>query len=298
MIRLAWRNAFNIYSSFPTLVTRSHISSGVHQREIGCRVTASVDATENTHIIPRSEVIWFVRNSMHIYNHALRDRSPEAIDDVNNGIFLRSDLHWMFDQRVFCPVVKAGKVVSHYLKRTNELGNLYHNAEIRMPGPSPPVEFLWSRFAWSVGNFKNRLRLVGRIAVKDKHDIATATELIPATRKQDVITPRRSKRIRAGRERSNEGPKNTSASSTKRRKISSTTLTQDITPRELAMETERDSVLKAHYFPEMSMLLLFPHAQARSLADAPAWQRRINPGVKMQHGSSPPGTLECSIRSA
>lgn len=80
------------------------------------------------YIIPRSEDIWCVRNGMQIYNHTPRDRSPEAIDDVNNGILL----HCMFDQRVFCPVVKAGNVVSHYLKRTNELGNLYHNAEIRI----------------------------------------------------------------------------------------------------------------------------------------------------------------------
>lgn len=94
-----------------------------------------------------------------------------------------------------CPVVKARKVVSHYLKRTNEIGNLYHNAEIRMPGPPPPVQFLWSPIAWSillhVGNFKDRLRLVGRIPVEEKNDgnIAAATKLIPETRKHDETTP-------------------------------------------------------------------------------------------------------------
>lgn len=247
------------------------MSSGVHQRDVSCRVTASIDATENAHIIPRSEALWFISNGMNIYNFALRDRSPEAIDDVNNGILLRSDLQYMFDQKVFCPVVKAGKIVSHYLKRTNEMGNLYHNAELRITGPSRPVEFLWTRFAWSilprVGNLKDRLRLLGRIPVEDKNDvdIAATTKLIPATRKHDEVTPRRSKRIRAGRGRGKEGTNDTSDYSSERIKKSSATLPQDISQRELSMETERDSALKAHYFPEMSRLHFFPRARARQV---------------------------------
>lgn len=147
---------------------------------------------------------------MNIYSFTLSDLSPAAIDDVNNGILLRRDLHIIFDQKVFRPVAKAGKVVSHYLERTKEMRNLYHNADIRMPGTSPPVQFLGSRFAWwilpHVGNFKDRLRLIGRISVEENNEVSIAAATKQA-RKHDETSPRRSKRLRArrGRGRCNEG---------------------------------------------------------------------------------------------
>ncbi|KAI9773151.1 MAG: hypothetical protein M1840_008272 [Geoglossum simile] len=76
------------------------------------------------------------------------------MDDLNNAITLRSDLHTHFDQRIFAFVPKALKTdktphyVSHFLQITGEIGPLYHNAFIYPI--DIPQEFLFARFAWAI----------------------------------------------------------------------------------------------------------------------------------------------------
>lgn len=125
------------------------MSSGVHIRDGSCRITDSRDSTGNAHIVPRSEREWFARNAMHHYNSALQSTSDQ-IDDVRNGFLMRRDLHHAFDKSVFCLAVKEGKVVSHFLERTYEIGPMYHNTTFRLPEADPSVEFVWARFAWSI----------------------------------------------------------------------------------------------------------------------------------------------------
>ncbi|KAI9779335.1 MAG: hypothetical protein M1839_007443 [Geoglossum umbratile] len=84
-----------------------------------------------------------------------RDRT---IDDVNNLMALRADLHFAFDQRVFVFVPKpvappssntTTRFVTHILQQTSEIGPLYHNASI-LPIRGVRSEFLLARFAWAI----------------------------------------------------------------------------------------------------------------------------------------------------
>lgn len=171
---------------------------------------------------------------------------------------MRRDVHFMFDQKVFCFVVKAGALVSHYLKRTNEMAGVYHNAEMRMPGAAPPVEFFWVRFAWClfphVGAFEERLRLVGRVPVEDENDndIEADADVPQKSRKRGENTPRGSKRKRGGRGRGG-GIHNATFTAAARTRVSARH-PRDVSPRQLAREKERDRALREHFFPQMSTL--------------------------------------------
>lgn len=147
-----WKTAFSldVPDSLTPVDTPSNMSQAVHARDRACRVTGAHDITDNAHIIPTAESAWFLRNAMFFYNTTLKNANSAAIHDVANGLLLRRDIHHAFDKRLFCPVVKEGKLVNHFLFRTTELAGLYHNAEFRMPEADRCVEFMWARFAWTI----------------------------------------------------------------------------------------------------------------------------------------------------
>lgn len=220
------------------------MSSAVRHRDVSCRITDSPDATDNAHLIPHAEHVWFLNNGLHIYNLSLRSPTLSAIDDVQNGILLRKDLHHLFDQRLFVPVVKSGVLVSHYLNQTAAAAALYHNAQVRLPDPPPPVEFFWARFGWSilpyVGPFDERIRHIPRLRLHVQDSKAT-----PKTRKIKATTPAPtsggSRALRNG-----DTAANTPADKTEVRNPISVPALQ------LVQEMERDDELRRHFFPQMS----------------------------------------------
>lgn len=105
---------------------------------------------------------------MSIYNANRRLHPTKLVNDVRNGLALRSDLNQpAFDAGKFAIVPKVrcdlpsfapssatdfgqeDKLVAHFLEFTHELGVLYHNRELH-PIPQVAREFLYARFAWSI----------------------------------------------------------------------------------------------------------------------------------------------------
>lgn len=56
----------------------------------------------------------------------------DSIDDAQNGLSLRADVHSVFDQKKFAIVPKAFTLVCHVVipDDANEIMNLYHNVKL------------------------------------------------------------------------------------------------------------------------------------------------------------------------
>lgn len=224
------------------------MSFGVRDRDVSCCITGSPDANDNTHIIPRAELVWFLNNGLHIYTHPRRSPSPSAIDDVQNGLLLRKDLRFLFDQRLFTTVVKAQALVSHYLSPTNTAAALYHNAQVRVPPAAQPVEFFWARFAWSiipyVGPFDERIGQIPRLETPVEE-----ADAAPNPRKCKTATRAPTTRNRGATVDETEVLNPTAAP-----------------VRQFELEMERDNELQRHFFPDMSKYPP-PHETMVNLAD-------------------------------
>ncbi|KAL0638991.1 hypothetical protein Q9L58_001871 [Maublancomyces gigas] len=169
------------------------------------------------HPLARSETIWFPHKGLHIYNFSLRDPSPGAIDDVHNGMLMRRDLHFMFNQNISCPVVKCGTLVSHHLKRTRW-----------------PASTITPRC--DARAFEERMRLVGRVIVEDDKDMGVAAD-VTAVRKRGGNTSRGSKSKRGGRGWGGVGRRGTPANRTDTNKNVSGRQPHDVSARHLAGES-------------------------------------------------------------
>lgn len=128
---------------------QSALSTAVLNRDDGRIITASGDYITVAHLCPRSERDWFVDNAMTKYNIKADLTSPYIADDVSNAIPMRPDLHKAFDDRIFVLVPKSNHWVVHFLAPTLNLGNLYHNTEIMVPGGVSTSNLL-TRFAWVI----------------------------------------------------------------------------------------------------------------------------------------------------
>ncbi|KAI9764989.1 MAG: hypothetical protein M1840_007911 [Geoglossum simile] len=141
--------------SCPISQTPSYLSFAVFARDGSCRMTNHRDGTQCAHICPRGENSWFSRNNMGRYNLNRNLPSNSVMEDPNNALTLRSDLHGAFDRRVFTFVpkhldgYKTPHYVSHVLEKTNELRLLHHNASL-LPIHEVPEQFLFARFAWAI----------------------------------------------------------------------------------------------------------------------------------------------------
>jgi hypothetical protein len=91
-----------------------------------------------------------LRNSMTMWNTDLTLDPDNLLNDLNNVILLRPDLHAAFDDRKFILYPKAddGYVV-HILEPTPDIGQLYHNVKTHPLLLCNP-RFLYARFAWAL----------------------------------------------------------------------------------------------------------------------------------------------------
>lgn len=128
------------------------MTAAVRARDLRCRITRFYDGTQNAHIVPRNEVSWFVSNNMAQYNLNRRLRSSEGINDVSNGMLLRSDLHNLVDSQYFVFVPKRGSWVTHAIMCSHDIQRFYHNRRLHnVAGVAP--QFLYARFAWTLFPF-------------------------------------------------------------------------------------------------------------------------------------------------
>ncbi|QLI73235.1 uncharacterized protein G6M90_00g093950 [Metarhizium brunneum] len=117
-------------------------------RDVSCRVTNSTLGTEGAHLLPKSEELWYTKNSMFQYS-AWEERG--TTDDPRNAILLRSDAHTIFDAKQFIIVPKKGKWVTHVLygAAQDELARSFHNVHIQ-PLTDIAVEYIFARFVYTV----------------------------------------------------------------------------------------------------------------------------------------------------
>ena len=132
-------------------------------RDGSCRITACVDACEVGHLVPLAAGHWFVSNNIERYCRLRSDHN--AIDDENNVLVLRRDVHHLLDTRRLVltakqqqaseanppPLPPPCQLVVHVLLPHGlaQLVPRYHN---RLPQPITGVAlpFLFARFAWTI----------------------------------------------------------------------------------------------------------------------------------------------------
>ncbi|KAI0818315.1 hypothetical protein GGR55DRAFT_70592 [Xylaria sp. FL0064] len=137
----------------------------IKARDQTCRITACSEATEVAHLVPSANISWFDRNRMSRYcSNPIPSGGRSGIDDDQNGMLLRRDLHWLFDASRFVLVPKyrndgAGDgddddepvLVAHVLQpgAAAELLHLYHNRALQSP-LLVAMPLLFARFALSI----------------------------------------------------------------------------------------------------------------------------------------------------
>lgn len=127
------------------------------QRDETCRLSNHFERTEQAHLVPQKEELWFNRNMMGKYRTSNRRPDDHTTKSLDNMILLRSDIHGLFDQQQIAFLPKPAQdtdqysMVAHILvsSRSTELVDLYHNVPL-LQLTNIPLEYLFARFAWSV----------------------------------------------------------------------------------------------------------------------------------------------------
>ncbi|KAI2466469.1 hypothetical protein F4781DRAFT_434343 [Annulohypoxylon bovei var. microspora] len=126
-------------------------------RDECCRVTQSYCGTQHSHVVPVSVTPWFTMNNMFRYAWGGEDENPRPIDDISNGMLLRSDVHHMIDKSelVMFPKFTGEKyeIVLHLLHSRSryafEQEAWFHNRKCQdIYGVSR--ECMFAAFAWSI----------------------------------------------------------------------------------------------------------------------------------------------------
>ena len=119
-------------------------------RDISCRITNHIEGTEHAHLVPRSEERWFSENGMFRYTNQQRP-GTEPVDDAQNAVLLRSDVHTIFDQKRVGVVPKSSALLVHIMAPGSslELIRLYHNVPLQ-PLVGVAIQYILARFAWTV----------------------------------------------------------------------------------------------------------------------------------------------------
>ncbi|KAI7288375.1 hypothetical protein KC343_g571 [Hortaea werneckii] len=130
-----------------------NITATLAQRDRICRVSAHQEMLQEAHVVPEQEEIWFTSNGMRRYTVEGPRHGPELLNNVENRLLLRSDLHMLWGLRsfVFFPKGPQHEMVVHVTQSSEELLELYHNRKTQ------PLfarhEFLFARFAWALFPF-------------------------------------------------------------------------------------------------------------------------------------------------
>ena len=124
------------------------------QAETTCQVTRRYHALNKAHIVPSSETEWFMKNGLGFFYGSKASTTGSTaqnfgIDNENNLILMRSDLHHAWDQRAFTFVPKRTKegsnIVVHCLEE--DIVPEYHNVPLQ---GFVLREVLLARFAWTL----------------------------------------------------------------------------------------------------------------------------------------------------
>jgi HNH endonuclease len=122
--------------------------SGGLSTEQSCRLTLEEVGVHSAHIVPHHEGFWFYQNQMDEFIIG----SVRALDDTQNRIGLRADIHHGFATKLWCAVLKEGRLVCQVFCPENpppSFVNRYHNLELQ-PIYQKSKECFFARIAWTV----------------------------------------------------------------------------------------------------------------------------------------------------
>ncbi|KAJ9622159.1 hypothetical protein H2204_011666 [Knufia peltigerae] len=115
-----------------------------------CRITLFEDGVEDAYLIPRAERHWFNSNLGLYTNTTTR---ADKLQHPDNMIRLRSDIHKIFDAKVFTIVPIEGRLVVSCLNAMprSQTAQIYHGVEIhQIENRDLLGEFLFARFAYTI----------------------------------------------------------------------------------------------------------------------------------------------------
>jgi len=133
----------------------SAISQKVKDRDGACLVSGWMDSLTTSHVVPKSEETWLIRNKMVAFAYG----DPPVHLDPYNLFTLRWDLHLgQFDQGRFVIVPKSGQLVVHFLQPGTDSVQHYHNTPFNHQN-FLSHELLYARFAWALMKTVNEMEL-------------------------------------------------------------------------------------------------------------------------------------------
>ncbi|KAF8598029.1 hypothetical protein BDV93DRAFT_354923 [Ceratobasidium sp. AG-I] len=145
-----WESVFN--GETRRVMGATDVSVQVKMRDTVCQVTGTRGhlGCQAAHIIPSAEGNWFLKNDLSAFSRdILTDLNPT--NRPSNMFLMRSDLHFIFNQRFFAFVPKGEHLVAHFFNHTQSAPACFpiHNAGFRHPGCLSAHYFL-ARLAWTV----------------------------------------------------------------------------------------------------------------------------------------------------
>ena len=130
-----------------TLPRQSITTAASLNRDVTCRITNHLEGTETAHLISKSEQAWFNENDMSRYTDRQRP-GMEFMNDAQNAMILRSNIHTIFDQKRLAMVPKSAVFLCHVIipGTSVQLTNLYHNVSLQSL-VGVVIEHLLARYA-------------------------------------------------------------------------------------------------------------------------------------------------------
>ncbi|KLU90702.1 hypothetical protein MAPG_10554 [Magnaporthiopsis poae ATCC 64411] len=141
-------------------------------RDVRCQISGHFDAVESAHLVPVGDGNWFIQNDM--IRYCQNQVATVSVNDVQNFVVLRRDLHHLLDtRRLFfnakatspsdttsaaaCLVVQVTGTYS-----SADLVAMYHNRALQPSVRGVPVELLFARLAWTLFTDTHMPFFIGR----------------------------------------------------------------------------------------------------------------------------------------
>lgn len=114
-----------------------------------CVLSSSAYSLQKAHVVPLAQKTWFGDNVMAAYG-----RSSKLVDDEANIVYMRHDLHALWDAHVFALVPKRDKLAVHVLSIPNngimEFAVSWHNVPAHESLSHTSAAYMFAKFAQAV----------------------------------------------------------------------------------------------------------------------------------------------------
>lgn len=132
-------------------------------------------ALQNAHLVPQVYELWYHANLTQYNLERYKNGLNNAINDITNGILLRSDLHSSLDRAFWFVYPKERKYVAHFTGLSEDARHHYHNVELRLHSETGAAA-LFARFAHSIFQLAGRGRSASRVATRSTRSRASLAQ--------------------------------------------------------------------------------------------------------------------------